>query len=147
MTLDNHQTTGGVSKAAAIVQAAHRLADAGVLMAGDLDPSSAEHRRAWCGTRGLGPVTWNYLTMLLGHADVKADIWVVRYVGAALGRSVTADEARELVSGVAQQLHRSPTHLDHAIWLFARQAARSLGPSGDDGAGGRLGHGADRRGS
>ncbi len=112
--LENRQKTGGVPKATAIVTAAGRLADSDAARAEDVDES--RHKSAYLGTRGLGPVTWSYLLMLLGHEGVKADILVTRFVEQAVGRKARAEEVAELVMKAAQELDVSATVLDHAIW-------------------------------
>jgi len=50
----------------------------------DLDAGRGKYRRAYVAVRGLGTVTWDYLCMLLGVDGVKADVWIVRFVGRAL---------------------------------------------------------------
>ncbi len=69
--LQTQQRTGGALKAAAITEAARRLSAAGVRHAADLDPAAAEQRAAYCGVRGLGPVTWEYLLMLVGRRALE----------------------------------------------------------------------------
>lgn len=112
--LGNRQSTGGVLKAAAIVDAAGRLVSDGAVHAVDVD--EARHKSAYVGTKGLGPVTWSYFLMLLGHDGVKADTLVTRFVAQAVNREVSAEEVTELVTSVARELEVSPTVLDHAIW-------------------------------
>lgn len=119
--LSNRQQTGGVTKAEAIVSAAGRLVDVGVIHAADLDRDSSQHRAAYTGTRGLGPVTWAYFAMLLGHEGVKADTLVGRFVEQAIGRNPGPKVVAELVTEAARRLGISPTILDHAIW---RQMSR-----------------------
>lgn len=113
--LDNQQSTGGVLKAAAIVDAAGRLAASGAVHARDMRDSPG-HRGAYVGTKGLGHITWSYFLMLLGHDGVKADTLVTRFVAQAVGREVSAEQVAELVTGVAKELEVSSTVLDHAIW-------------------------------
>ncbi len=119
--LQTQQRTSGTLKAAAIVQAARRLAAVGVRHAADLDPAAASQRAAYCGVRGLGPVTWEYLLMLVGRPGVKADTWITRFVGDAVGRPVDSATAGRLVRQAAERLDVSPTHLDHALWSHARR--------------------------
>jgi hypothetical protein len=115
--LDNRQVlSGGASKPDAIKAAASALAAAGVRHASDLDASNTAHRAAYTGVRGLGPVTWEYLLMLLGHPGVKADTWIRRFVADAIGREPEASEAGSLVKAAATALSVEPTDLDHAIW-------------------------------
>lgn len=119
--LRNRQKTGRATKAEAIVNAASALIAVGVTHAADLDPTSAEHRVAYCSVRGLGPVTWRYFTMLLGTPGVKADTWIIRFVHDALSRPVDAAEAEELVGAAAGALDVTETKLDHAIWRYMSQ--------------------------
>ncbi len=123
--LQTQQRTGGVLKADAIVQAAVRLTEVGVRHAADLDPNSASQKRAYVGVTGLGPVTWQYLLMLVGKPGVKADTWICRFVEEAVGHPVSAHEAEGLVREAAKALNVSPTALDHAIWShMSRRGAR-----------------------
>ncbi len=119
--LDNRQLTSGTPKASAIAAAARALVQAGVRHATDLVAGSQAHRAAYCSVHGLGWITWNYFTMLLGHPGVKADTWVVRYVTEAVRHPVTPEESADLVTGAAGKLGVSPTDLDHAIWDFMRR--------------------------
>lgn len=124
--LRNQQRTSGRSKTEAIVEAARSLVDVGVHTASQLDPE--EHKRAYTKVHGLGVVTWEYFTMLLGRPGVKADTWVVRWVSAQLGRDVPSREAHTLLTEVATDLvdpdagapHAFLTRLDHQIWRTAR---------------------------
>lgn len=126
--LRNRQKTGQVTKAQALVTAANVLSAAGIHHASDLDPTSTEHRTAYCSVRGLGPVTWTYFTMLLGQPGVKADTWIVRFVTGALRRPVAPSEAEQLVTAAAAELGASPTVLDHAIWRQLSAKRPHLGP-------------------
>jgi hypothetical protein len=112
--------SGGKLKASAITEAASNLRDVGVRHAADLATPSAEHKAAYVGVHGLGPVTWSYFLMLLGLPGIKADTWIVRFVKAALDRSVTPGEARALLHGAADDLGVSPSRLDHNVWLYMR---------------------------
>jgi 3-methyladenine DNA glycosylase/8-oxoguanine DNA glycosylase len=115
--LDNRQVlSGGASKPDAIKAAAAALVSAGVRHARDVDPSDAAHRAAYTGVKGLGPVTWEYFLMLLGHPGVKADTWIRRFVADAIGREPQASGAGSLVKAAAAALSVKPTDLDHAIW-------------------------------
>lgn len=127
--LQNDQQTSGRSKASAAVEAASNLVTAGVTHAADLDPDA--HKRAYTSVHGLGKVTWEYFTMLLGKPGVKADTWVTRWVSEQVGRSLNPTEAGALVREVAGRLDNasgaaSPllTRLDHQIWLTARGRSR-----------------------
>lgn len=128
--LRNEQKTSGVTKAAAIVEAANKLQRAGLVKAGDLDPEL--HMSAYTQVHGLGKVTWEYFTMLLGRPGVKADSWITKWVSeaAGTGKQMTSDQANTLVKQAATELgigtdseeRPSLTQLDHAIWKAARTA-------------------------
>lgn len=119
--LGNRQVlSGGLTKAVGAATAASRLVAAGVVRGRDLDMSSSAHKRAYLGVRGLGPVTWVYFGMLLGHTDVKADVHICAFVKRALGRSVDPEEARTLVTNLATLLEKDASTLDHAIWSFQK---------------------------
>ena len=79
---------------------------------------------AYLSVRGCGSVTWTYFGMLLGASGEKADTWIVRFVGDAIGRSVTQTEAEALVSAAAAELSVPDSQLDHAIWQAVRSSAR-----------------------
>ncbi|GGL98834.1 hypothetical protein [Nakamurella endophytica] len=121
-TLHNRQKVSGTFKADLIVLAAQGLLASGVDHAEDVHGDSADQRRAYTRIHGLGPVTWEYFTMLLGHPGVKADTWIVRFVQQAIGRSASAGEAAALVKAAAAQLEKESSHLDHAIWSVARRS-------------------------
>ncbi|WP_299449229.1 hypothetical protein [uncultured Serinicoccus sp.] len=132
--LRNEQRTSGRPKAQAIVEAARSLVDAGLRSAVDLDLET--HKRAYTRVHGLGWITWEYFTMLLGQPGAKADTWVVRWVSQQLNRDVSSKEVRSLLGEVATQLsdgetnspHALLTRLDHQIWRTARstQPLRTL---------------------
>jgi hypothetical protein len=125
--LKNQQKTSGVSKAQAIVEAAHALVSAGVTKAEHVSPE--EHLSAYTRVHGLGKVTWEYFTMLLGHPGIKADTWITRWVSDAVGadRQLSSDHAHALLKRAAAELGIGAdsdlpnlTQLDHAIWNVAR---------------------------
>jgi hypothetical protein len=119
--LPNRQRIAGRLKTAAVVEASQRLTDAGVRHAAQLKVDNGAHRDAYMGVRGLGPVTWAYFAMLLGHPGVKADTWVLRFVHDALGREVTPGDAERLVGTSALRMGRSRTLMDYAIWSYLRR--------------------------
>lgn len=118
----NNQKVSGRTKASAIVEAAKNLQALGVNVksAADLDPRNPAHKKAYTSVHGLGPVTWEYFGMLLGKLGIKADRWIIRFVGRALCREVSAAEARSLLIEAARELNAPPTELDHAIWAYER---------------------------
>lgn len=117
----NRSRASGRLKAAIVVDAAGALQRAGLRHAAQFD-ASTEQEAAYVSVHGCGPVTWSYFGMLLGHPDVKADTWIIRYVSAALNRKVTSEEARQLLVRVAQDRGVDPTRLDHEVWNYARKS-------------------------
>jgi hypothetical protein len=118
------QKTGGVPKAEAIVNAADRFAQLGVLHEVDVDRNSVEQRKAYCGTRGLGPVTWDYFLMLAGNDGVKPDTLVTRFVGEAIGRKPDSNAVVRLVTQAAARLGMTASALDHSIWRYMSAARK-----------------------
>jgi hypothetical protein len=121
--IKNGQTLPGrlrLRLADAIHQAAAALVAAGVRQAAELDVRDQAHRAAYLGVPGLGPVTWNYLGMLLGVDGIKADTWILRFMRQALGRPCTPAEADALLRAAAEQPGVKATTLDYAIWNHKR---------------------------
>lgn len=65
--------------------------------------------------------------MLLGHGDVKPDVWIIRAIQRVadtheIDISVTPTLARKIVTSAhaITGLGETVTHLDHAIWLNER---------------------------
>ncbi|WP_167098283.1 hypothetical protein [Mycobacterium sp. DL592] len=128
--LANRQKTGGVTKAEAIVNAAKRFVAVGVVHSTDVQPGSVAQRDAYCGTKGLGPITWEYFLMLLGNDGVKPDVLVSRFVEEALGRSVDYTEVMRLVREAATRLQKPVGALDHSIWNYvSRRPRRAPSPA------------------
>ncbi|MEV7573331.1 hypothetical protein AB0P28_09570 [Pseudarthrobacter sp. NPDC089323] len=117
--LNRQKVHSGKTKAAAIVEAAQRFVDIGVTEASHLVTDKAEHRQQYTGVSGLGPVTWEYFTMLLSHDGVKADTWITKFVSRAIQQRVSAAQASELVKKAAQNLGVDQKELDQAIWNYA----------------------------
>lgn len=117
--LNRQKVHAGKTKAFAIVEAANRFAAIGVTEPAHLRPDDAEHKERYTGVSGLGPVTWEYLTMLLSHDGVKADTWITEFVGRAIQRRVLSEFAGALVKEAAQKLGVGQKELDHAIWSYA----------------------------
>jgi hypothetical protein len=117
--LNRQKVHSGKTKASAIVEAARRFVDIGVTEPAHLVPNKAEHREQYTGVSGLGPVTWEYFTMLLSHDGVKADTWIREFVGRAIERRVSSEAAGGLVKEAAQKLGVDEKVLDHAIWSYA----------------------------
>ena len=104
LTVLNNQKVSGRTKASAVVEAAKKLNVAGVKAAADLDPRNPAHKKAYTSVHGLGPVTWEYFGMLLGKPGIKADRWIIRFVGRALCREVSPSEAKSLLIQAADVL-------------------------------------------
>jgi hypothetical protein len=118
------QKTGGVPKAEAIVNAAKRFAQIGVLHQADVDRNSSEQRQAYLGTKGLGPVTWDYFLMLAGNDGVKPDTLVTRFVAEAIGRKPDSRTVTSLVIEAAGRLDMKVSALDHSIWRHMSKPRR-----------------------
>ena len=116
--------TGGRLKAIAVIDAAEQYRDAKVNTAEDLrDLDSAEAKKIYTSVRGLGPVTFEYFSMLLGIPGVKTDVMIKRFVSKALDAADLDDVnpaiARQLIEDAYERTGRGETltHFDHAIWL------------------------------
>ena len=121
------QRSGGRLKSDICLDVAGRLVDAGAASSAHIDVRSETQKHAWTGTVGLGWVTWEYFTMLLGHPGVKADTMIIRFVASALHvDSIESTRAREAVLGAAQLLDVQARDLDHAIWRH--QSGRPVRP-------------------
>lgn len=91
-------------------------------------PRSRQAQECLHEVHGLGGVTWEYFTMLLGRPAVEADTWVTRWVSSHVGRDVTSSEAHDLLTQVADRVvdpetdspHAFLTRLDHQISRAAR---------------------------
>ncbi|MBT2534817.1 hypothetical protein [Arthrobacter sp. ISL-69] len=117
--LNRQKVHSGKTKAFAIVEAAKRFTAIGVTELAHVRPHDPEHRHQYTGVSGLGPVTWEYFTMLLSHEGVKADTWLTEFVGRAVRRPVLSEFAGSLVKEAAETLGAKQNELDHAIWSFA----------------------------
>ncbi|WP_278755430.1 hypothetical protein [Corynebacterium stationis] len=117
--------TGGRLKATAVVDAAAGYMAAGVNSAKDFhDLDAATAKRIYTRVQGLGYVTFEYFSMLLGTPGVKTDIMIKRFIAEALSAAhldnVNARTARELVkqAHAATGLGKDLTYFEHALWLF-----------------------------
>ena len=117
--LNRQKVHSGKTKAFAIVEAAKRFTAIGVTEPAHLRPDDAHHRTQYTGVSGLGPVTWEYFTMLLSNDSVKADTWITEFVGRAVQRRVSSERAGALVNQAAKELAVEEKELDHAIWSYA----------------------------
>jgi hypothetical protein len=76
------------------------------------------------GVPGFGLAGFQYLRMLLGVQTTKPDICIKRFIGNAVGRSVSAVQAIELLEAGARAAKLRLRDADNAIW---RQLARHPG--------------------
>lgn len=121
----NRARVSGRAKAAVVIEAAQRLVDVQVRSASDFAKHIEDAGRAYRSVKGCGPVTWRYLRMLLGEPDIKPDVWILRFLEAALNVEVTKDAAVPLLLATAGELNVNPRDLDHAIWTYQRSIGRS----------------------
>ena len=110
-------------KSTAVANGAASLLGAGILTASQFKDAIATSdasrlRGTWLGVAGLGPASWNYLAMLTGADDVKADTWIIRYVSRVVGERTTPQRAAGAVKDAARALHVPATLLDHRIWRY-----------------------------
>lgn len=132
--LNRQKVHAGKTKAFAIIEAAKRFTELGITEPTHLDPTDADHRALYLGVSGLGPVTWEYFTMLLNHEGVKADTWITQFVGRAVGqRALAGVVAGALVKDAAEKLKVRQKDLDYAIWNFAsRTKLKDMPPIPED---------------
>jgi hypothetical protein len=113
---------GPVLKTTALVNGVQALAGLGINTSAELRSAPEEvlaaGERAWCAVRGLGEVSWTYLTMHAGVQGVKADKMVRRFVTRAVGsdRLVSASRAKDAVERAADSIGVTRRTLDHRIW-------------------------------
>lgn len=68
------------------------------------------------GVKGFGIAGFQYLRLLLGADTTKPDIHIVRYVGTAIGRTVTDVQAIDLLERAAAIAGVKVRALDSTIW-------------------------------
>lgn len=96
-----------------------------------LNPPGTDHRRAYTDVKGLGDVTYEYFTMLLGQPGIKADRMIRGFVDTALKEQllapVSANRARRIVAAVhaAERPDVELQKFDHAIWIYQRDLSKS----------------------
>lgn len=80
-------------------------------------------RNAYRSVRGLGKVTFDYFAMNLGHAGVKPDTLVTRFVARHAygdpGRALSPAHVTDLVTeayGISPRGAETLTHFEHALW-------------------------------
>jgi hypothetical protein len=133
--------TRGRLKSEAVVEAAEALISVGVHTAEEFRAADIKTvKKAYTDVYGLGWITFEYFSMLLGIPGVKADTMIVRFVNAALEATgqpkVQASMARQLVVSAYARSQRSSdakgsraeslTHFEHAIWLTESNRAAGV---------------------
>ncbi len=103
-------------KAAGVVEAAHRLLSLGVRHAHDLRGDSSGHRDAITGVVGLGPLTWNYLLIVLAADDRPADPRLLSFAAHAIDDQVSEAALGVLLDRAAACLDVPVTTLELALW-------------------------------
>jgi hypothetical protein len=70
--------------------------------------------------KGLGPAVYRWLVMRAGVETIKPDTHILRFVGSAIGRPVSEDEAVSSLESVAGRLGLQARVLDWSIWESER---------------------------
>lgn len=120
--------SNGRYKSVCVIEATENLLslDPPIKTASQLDPLDPATKRAYTSVRGLGWITYEYFTMLLGKPGVKADTMICRFINEALMKEglnpVDSHRARHLVEMAHKEVypHIRLNHFDHAIWLHQR---------------------------
>lgn len=119
-------------KADAVVEAANNFVAEGVVLAEDfLNAEPERMKRVYTQVHGLGWVTFEYFSMLLGVPGVKTDTMILRFVNNALKQAglPAVDEygARDLIIESRNELELGETlsHFEHAIWLYESDLSAS----------------------
>lgn len=124
--------SSGRYKSVCVIEAAQNFLTLAppVKSADQLNPQDPDTKRAYTSVKGLGWVTYEYFTMLLGKPGVKADTMICRFVDAALAKEglapVDTHTARQLVEAAQTSAypHVELHHFDHAIWLHQRAMSK-----------------------
>jgi hypothetical protein len=115
-------------RAEGIYEALGNLEGLGVTTAEQLRERSEddEVRRAWTRSKGLGPLSWQYLLMNAGLGELtKPDVMIRRFLGRARGEKVSVARATRLLTDAAQELGVETRALDRAIWLHESPSGAS----------------------
>lgn len=115
----------GRLKSDGVYEAVKRLLDLHVNTAADLRKASADELlevgREWQKTNGLGPASWDYLTMNAGVDDMKVDQMLKRFFHRALGHPsapITDRRIKAVFSAVATELGTNLRTIDRAVWSY-----------------------------
>lgn len=118
-------TTGGRLKSEVVVDAGDRFIAVGIDQARDLlGADTHAMKETYTSVRGLGWVTFEYFTMLLGIPGVKADTMITRFVNNALAAAdlepVGPHAARDLVIAAYDKSGKSDflSGFENAVWRF-----------------------------
>lgn len=123
--LANHQRLAGQTpKASAAVAVAGRLRDIGVRHSTGLRADSVDHRHAVTDVAGLGPLTWDYLLLVVAAPDRSADARLLRFAERVLGCSVSEDALGVALQHAAERLDLTVTALELALWRAEGRHAR-----------------------
>jgi hypothetical protein len=132
-TLNRVSTQPGAAlKGEAVHQAATALQSLGIDTAQQFRQAQGtdlgtQAETAWRAVPGQGSgISWRYLRMLLGIADVKPDRMVKRFIATALGtdeQQFSNDKAIRLVQAAAAHHGVEQHALDHEIWKYQTSTA------------------------
>lgn len=119
-----------VKSVATYLSGAGAVSSDGVRHMRERESTTADLKRAFTRTPGVGDVTFNYFLILLGEPRVKADVMIRSFVARALGLRATknvgaeyrvsAERAAALVMEAAAKLRVNTADLDHTIWSYER---------------------------
>jgi hypothetical protein len=122
-------TRNGILKAEAVLRVAEVLFKHGVNYLGDVTKIihnpvfESDYKQIPGQSSGI---SLHYFYMLIGVEDeIKPDRMVIRFMEAALNRSIKVEECHALMVGVCKLLSADgpdlkPRYLDHIIWQFQR---------------------------
>ena len=124
--------SSGRYKSICVIEAAENLLslDPPVRHATQLAALDPNHKRAYTSVHGLGWVTYEYFTMLLGQPGIKADTMIRRFVDTALTEQGLAPVDGHTARRLVETVHASERPLiglhefDHAIWLHQRSVSK-----------------------
>lgn len=122
----------GRLKSEGLYEGVGRLGALGVNTAADLRELSEDRflevGREWRKTNGLGPASWDYLTMNAGVVDgMKVDRMVRRFFRRAVDESsvrIADSRIKGAFSIVAEELGTNLRSLDHAVWDYESPLAK-----------------------
>lgn len=115
--------TSQESKADCAISAAENYLALGVKSSSDFDSRDAKHKKAYVSVRGLGPITYEYFTMLLGTPGVKSDTLITRFVNRTLrlegSEALSSARVREALVETHKHFPDVPLNtFDNMIWRY-----------------------------